>query len=143
MLCSLSHEPWCRVCLSRERGYLLLGPVMPSVPQTRCLQVWLCPGEAFFFFFNSSTQREHYFLIHAKVLFRFVGDPRCSPPHASIPVESCPKQAGRQACLRQPGKWEKRLEETEAIPCPAFVVKNPGKGAGEGKNTEKKPERHN
>lgn len=96
-----------------------------------------------FFFFNSSTQREHYFLIHAKVLFRFVGDPRCSPPHASIPVESCPKQAGRQACLRQPGKWEKRLEETEAIPCPAFVVKNPGKGAGEGKNTEKKPERHN
>lgn len=101
------------------------------------------PRGGFFFFFNSSTQREHYFLIHAKVLFRFVGDPRCSPPHASIPVESCPKQAGRQACLRQPGKWEKRLEETEAIPCPAFVVKNPGKGAGEGKNTEKKPERHN
>lgn len=65
-VCGLAHAPnrrswegewelksslgsWCRVCLCREKGHLLLHIVMPSVPQTRCLQVWLCPVGGIFF----------------------------------------------------------------------------------------------
>lgn len=124
----------------QTKVHLLVCLVMSSVPQTRCLQVWLCPvgGISFSFIHPEGAS----ILIYTKELFRFIGALPCSPPNTSTPGESCPKEAGTQACFTQPGKWGEGQVEAEAMPCPAFVMKNPSKGPGEGKNTEKKPERH-